>query len=503
MAGDDGQDEASAKIRVTADTGLNGVLEAHNLLAQKVIDLSKAFEEFKTNSATSSEEQKKELANRFEALEGNVEQKGKGLEAVQEKVKKMEDSSEAEKKALRHSIDEISQHQADLKSRILPDWETGLQMSIKKLREDLIAIQGGLEERVSAAEQASAELQEMFKNDEGFKLAGVLRSQVNSLEAFVKRQDQIVTAAYNSRLEQLENALKHSDYERLIFTERASQDLQGMSQHLRGFSTLLNDISQHLETLDQRSPNDLTQLKAEMQQLKDTTSKLWDGYASSQARNEELAASHAAHMAKLGSSHVELQQRLKSELERLESSGSKTELERLQRLESDFHRERSERLDFMTKLEKEERERSEVWQRRTTEIDQPDRRWDLLRTDLDELKLDFQSFIQSEDSRIMDVARLEALIRALEDRAWPWRRNAKGSRGPTRSPSPDPVTVDVEVPANPWGGGTVNPDWEMRETQRPRGPVGPIGPRWYQSLSPSGLPALSPVRAVRQGSQRR
>ena len=30
-------------------------------------------------------------------------------------------------------------------------------------------------------------------------------------------------------------------------------------------------------------------------------------------------------------------------------------------------------------------------------------------------------------------------------------------------------------------------DWEMRETQRPRGPVGPIGPRWYQSLSPSGL----------------
>ena len=40
------------------------------------------------------------------------------------------------------------------------------------------------------------------------------------------------------------------------------QDLQGMSQHLRGFSTLLNDISQHLETLDQRQPNDLTQLKA-------------------------------------------------------------------------------------------------------------------------------------------------------------------------------------------------------------------------------------------------
>ena len=30
-------------------------------------------------------------------------------------------------------------------------------------------------------------------------------------------------------------------------------------------------------------------------------------------------------------------------------------------------------------------------------------------------------------------------------------------------------------------------DWDMRETQRPRGPVGPIGPRWYQSLSPSGL----------------
>jgi len=495
MAGEDGQDEA--KIRVTADTGLNGVLDAHNLLAQKVIDLSKAFEEFKTNSATSSEEQKKELANRFEALEGNVEQKGKGLEAVQEKVKKLEDSSEAEKKALRHSIDEISQHQADLKSRILPDWETGLQMSIKKLREDLIAIQGGLEERVSAAEQASAELQEMFKNDEGFKLAGVLRSQVNSLEAFVKRQDQIVTAAYNSRLEQLENALKHSDYERLIFTERASQDLQGMSQHLRGFSTLLNDISQHLETLEK--PN--AQLKAEMQQLKDETSKLRDGYASSQARNEELAASHAAHMAKLGSSQVELQQRLKSELERLESSGSKTELERLQRLESDFHRERSERLDFMTKLEKEERERSEIWQRRT-EIYQPDRRWDLLRTDLDGLKLDFQSFMQSENARIMDVARLEALIRALEDRVWPWRGNAKGSRGPTRSPSPDAVTVDVEVPANPWGGGTVNPDWDMRETQRPRGP-GPIGPRWYQSQSPSGLPALSPVRAARQGSRRR
>ena len=33
-------------------------------------------------------------------------------------------------------------------------------------------------------------------------------------------------------------------------------------------------------------------------------------------------------------------------------------------------------------------------------------------------------------------------------------------------------------------------DWEMRETQRPRGPVGPIGPRWYQSLPPPVSPHL-------------
>ena len=40
------------------------------------------------------------------------------------------------------------------------------------LHQDLIAIQGGLEERVSAAEQASAELQEIWVFGKSFRIKG-------------------------------------------------------------------------------------------------------------------------------------------------------------------------------------------------------------------------------------------------------------------------------------------------------------------------------------------
>lgn len=486
------------KIRVTADTGINGVLEAHNLLVEKVLKVNKDLEDFKKSNADSTEEQKKDLANRLEALEAGVDAKGKALKTVDEKLAALEKSSEAERKALRHSIDEISNHQAELKSRTLPDWEAGLRADINRLREDIIGIQGELKERLEKAEKAAEELQEMLNKDEGFKMAGVLQSQVNSLEAFVKKQDQILTAAYNSRLEQLETALRQSDYERVIFSERVGQDLQGMSQHLRGFASLLTDISQHLEQLDgqdggglRKAMGAIGQVQVEVGSLKEVTSKLRKDF---EARSEKTEASHAASMSSLGSRYSEFEKALKSEVERL--SKSTKEVERIQRLEAEMKHEREERRSLVTRFEKEERERVESWQKRSSEVQHVDTSAvDSVRKELEELKLDFQSLLMSEDQRMMDAARLEALVGALEDRVWPWRRNSKDpSRSPTRSPSPGPpgppgppVTVEVEIPSNPWT--TADLDW--RETQRP------MGPRWYQDLPPTtGLPAVGPTRAA-------
>jgi len=436
------------------------------------------------------------LANRLEALEAGVEAKGKALKTVDEKLAALEKSSEAERKALRHSIDEISNHQAELKSRTLPDWEAGLRADINRLREDIIGIQGELKERLEKAEKAAEELQEMLNKDEGFKMAGVLQSQVNSLEAFVKKQDQILTAAYNSRLEQLETALRQSDYERVIFSERVGQDLQGMSQHLRGFASLLTDISQHLEQVDGQDGGGLRKVQVEVGSLKEVTSKLESKLRKEfEARSEKTEASHAASMSSLGSRYSELEKALKSEVERL--SKSTKEVERIQRLEAEIKHEREERRSFVTRFEKEERERVESWQKRSSEVQHQHVDTsvvDSVRKDLEELKLDFQSLLMSEDQRIVDAARLEALVRALEDRVWPWRRNSKDpSRSPTRSPSPGPpVTVEVEVPSNPWSTAE---DW--RETQRP------MGPRWYQDLLPTtGLPAVGPTRVRRQRGRR-
>eukprot|EP00435_Cladocopium_sp_Y103_P059722 s141_g21.t1 len=464
MPGDETGEEVPEKIRVTADTGINGVLEAHNLLVEKVLKVNKDLEDFKKSHADSTEEQKKELANRLEALEAGVDAKGKALKTVDEKLTALEKSSEAERKALRHSIDEISNHQAELKSRTLPDWEAGLRADINRLREDIIGIQGELKERLEKAEKAAEELQEMLNKDEGFKMAGVLQSQVNSLEAFVKKQDEILTAGYNSRLEQLETALRQSDYERLIFSERVGQDLQGMSQHLRGFASLLTDISQHLEQVDGQDGSGLRKVQVEVDSLKEVTSKLRKDF---EARSEKTEASHAASMSSLGSRYSELEKAIRSEVERLSMSKSTKEVERIQRLEAEMKQEREERRSFITRFEKEERERVESWQKRSSEVHQVDMTLetsavDSVRKELEELKLNFQSLLMAEDQRMMDAARLEALVRALEDRVWPWRRNSKDrSRSPTRSPSPGPgppVTVEVDVSEPNWALKTIGND---------------------------------------------
>ena len=41
--------------------------------------------------------------------------------------------------------------------------------------------------------------------------------------------------------------------------------------------------------------------------------------------------------------------------------------------------------------------------------------------------VEFQGFVRTENSRVMDVQRLEALVRALEVRVWPWRASAISS----------------------------------------------------------------------------
>lgn len=69
--------------------------------------------------------------------------------------------------ALQHSIEEISRYQAEMKSRVLPDWEAGLSLKIKKVKEDVESFEQSMRESFTALEKGSQsrqqELEEEFR----------------------------------------------------------------------------------------------------------------------------------------------------------------------------------------------------------------------------------------------------------------------------------------------------------------------------------------------------
>lgn len=569
-------------VFVSAATGLTGVLDSHNVLARQVLQLLKALEtlkgrfdcseelreqaeaasnEEKQRNKEAQEEVQNQVNGRLESLEAQMEQQGKSLATVEEKMTDLQENTETKMQALQHSIDEISNHQAELKSRVLPSWEAELSKQIKTLGQDIVTFQESAEGRMAQVEVASKELKEEClqveqrltpllqtakqridaqeeelklvagdmaeRNSESQKsletLSAELKEQlvasVESLEAFAVKQDEVVMSAFkesfNSRLGNMESALKWSDYERLIFSERTSKELVELREQLKAVELQTEKQSGEVLELRKDTCPDIQNIKGDFAGLKEITSKLEEALNGCQARAAQIDHNAREATAELGSRHDELKQRLVAEIERLEpipqveakqvlSAIRNDEGERLKRLEADFQHERGERLELAQRLEKEERERQEnvencqrVAEKRSSDVELVSQaQFESVRQALDELVVEFQGYVKSESSRVTDVTRLEALVRALEVRVWPWRCASKDR---SRSPSPSPhhgsgwETGDD----NAWAGaprsvansGATGADWQdWLKMEKPATarvhpgrpgamrPVGPVGP---------------------------
>eukprot|EP00913_Durusdinium_trenchii_P023213 g21792.t1 len=330
----------------------------------------------------------------------------------------LEDSTRMQIQSLQHSIDEISNHQAEMKSQVLPRWEAALSLQIKKLGEEIN-----------------------------------------------QRPDELVVGdfkeCFNDRLKNLEGALKQSEYERLIFQDRFKTELAASTEQLQDLHRAREALHGDLAQLRTEALPPLAPLQEAQQQLRGVTAKLEEGLAACQTKAVELANSFATSAAQQSASHADLKGRVEAEVQRLETSAQATSY-------IHFRQEREREGEILTCQRMAEKRAQDV------ELI-ANARFESVRQALDELVVEFQGFVKSENSRVMDVSRLEALVRALEVRVWPWRNSSK-----ERSPSSSPRSGwDTARGGGPGGTG----DWQewlkVKKPTRPQGPQ-PGRPSWSQ-----------------------
>ncbi|CAK8993132.1 Hypothetical protein SCF082_LOCUS3378 [Durusdinium trenchii] len=358
-------------------------------------------------------------------------------------------------------------------------------------------------------------------------LSAQLKASAEAAEAFATKQDELVVGdfkeCFNDRLKNLEGALKQSEYERLIFQDRFKTELAASTEQLQDLHRAREALHGDLAQLRTEALPPLAPLQEAQQQLRGVTAKLEEGLAACQTKAVELANSFATSAAQQSASHADLKGRVEAEVQRLETSaqvGTQQVLqtiragegERLKLLEGQVVEERRERQELRARLEKEEREREgeiltcqRMAEKRAQDVELiANARFESVRQALDELVVEFQGFVKSENSRVMDVSRLEALVRALEVRVWPWRNSSK-----ERSPSSSPRSGwDTARGGGPGGTG----DWQewlkVKKPTRPQGPQ-PGRPSWSQEpmtnlvvgpTNPVG-PAMAAARTARVNTQ--
>ena len=553
---------------------LAGVLESHNVLAQRLLDLQQSVDALKKNHEeaqsaaaecrTKDEERQVAEAQRAEevqqklqqlvALQEQQEEHGKGQAKLEEKLAGLEDSTASNVKAIQHSVDEISNHQAELKSRVLPQWEAELSVQIKKISQEVTSFQQGIDERMAqleeglkkqreelleecgaieprltplmdaakerldAAEESlkrlAADLSELSsKSDKSHSdLEAELKASAEAAENFAKKQDETVmaefTETFSGRLMNLEGALRQSEYERLSFSDRTNKELAALSQQLTSLDTkaeslVADSAGSLLEALESRNKDQ--QLK-----LEEAATSLQLGVDACQAHFAELATSSESQGVESQRAQAELQrkteqevqgvqdavQSIKAEVERSVQGIRAEEGERLRGLEQELREEFRQRQELAKRLEREQQDRqaeleicTRAAEKRAADVELvANARFEAVRSALDDLVVEFQGFVKADSARSMDVTRLEALVRALEVRVWPWRNGSK-----ERSPSPS-------SPRNGWEATKIqnSPDWQdwlkikKPSTSRPStarrrqeesiafemtgSPVGPVGP---------------------------
>ncbi|CAJ1382523.1 unnamed protein product [Effrenium voratum] len=550
----EGQGGEDLFVPAATSGALAGVLESHNVLAQRLLDLQQSVDALKKNheeaqSAAAecrTKDEERQVAEAQRAEEGQAK--------LEEKLAGLEDSTASNVKAIQHSVDEISNHQAELKSRVLPQWEAELSVQIKKISQEVTSFQQGIDERMAqleeglkkqreelleecgaieprltplmdaakerldAAEESlkrlAADLSELSsKSDKSHSdLEAELKASAEAAENFAKTQDETVmaefTETFSGRLMNLEGALRQSEYERLSFSDRTNKELAALSQQLTSLDTkaeslVADSAGSLLEALESRNKDQ--QLK-----LEEAATSLQLGVDACQAHFAELATSSESQGVESQRAQAELQrkteqevqgvqdavQTIKADVERSVQGIRAEEGERLRGLEQELREEFRQRQELAKRLEREQQDRqaeleicTRAAEKRAADVELvANARFEAVRSALDDLVVEFQGFVKADSARSMDVTRLEALVRALEVRVWPWRNGSK-----ERSPSPS-------SPRNGWEATKIqnSPDWQdwlkikKPSTSRPStarrrqeesiafemtgSPVGPVGP---------------------------
>mmetsp|Transcript_36699 Transcript_36699/g.84678 ORF Transcript_36699/g.84678 Transcript_36699/m.84678 type:complete len:589 (+) Transcript_36699:49-1815(+) len=566
----------------SATKEFGGVLESHNALAQKLVELQKQLEALSQSheelAKAAADKQAKEderhetqvrkqdeehgqVAEQLKALQVQLEEQGNSQKSSENKLAELEESSASNVKSLQLALDELGSHQAELKTRVLPKWEAELSSQIKKLEKDVLALRHSTDGRADKLEKSLASQQEQLLsecsavesrlrplNDEAAKrldvvevdlkklpddivatatsgrnqveeLAAELRGSIDQLREFATAQDKSIiadfTEAYGRRIANLEGALKQVDFERLTFADRATKELESLAKELEKLGTCDErheaTIAEVWSSLDQKDEEHRNQLEKVAKEIR---SEL----ASCESRTSDIAQSCSKFEERQDAGHNDLLRRLEGEVQRLEGCLQKQadtvvnvirgdEGERLKVLEEELKELSRQRLALAERLDQEHRDRKAELdalaggtEKRAAAVELvANARFESVRRALDDLVVEFQGYVTTEKARSMDVARLEALVRALEVRVWPWRNSAKerpssptneghnGHHGPPIPPGRSKYHSEDNIDWQDWIK-TTRPATARSNTDKDSGKPGPV------VGSPVG-PALTAVRS--------
>lgn len=136
-----------------------GFVEAHNALAQKLVDLQKNVESVKEAQeqglvaakeqlakdqeqqlaqVAAAEDARKKAEENFEAFKAQFEERFTACEQKQSlAVKDFTDAIDSKLQALQHSLDEVTGRQAEIITRVMPKWEADTNNQVKKVAAEL------------------------------------------------------------------------------------------------------------------------------------------------------------------------------------------------------------------------------------------------------------------------------------------------------------------------------------------------------------------------------
>jgi len=507
-------------VSEAATGAFGGVVESHNTLARKLCELQTQLEavrqsqeeaaklgkeelakeeERRASEATKAAESEAKLEERFRTFEVQNEESAKtAKESVLEETKRLEDSFETRYKALNHSLEEISNRQAELISSVLPKWESDIRLEVQKMSSDLSSLDESLRGRLQQIEESAIQLrahadsqrealevriegdieavrQRTSITEDGLKalVADLTALSDNSRDQYAKLEEELKTSGdqlqqfasekaqaaidqmhdeYNGRLSTLESVVKQADFERLSFVDRTSKELVSLRQDFEQVQSCNASLGQGLVTQAQ----ELTQANQKLESdIKSQIASLSERISSGEQQTAQVSQSLKAAESQLRAEDGKIAERLASESQRLEGIAKaeasavlnnirSDEGSRLATAETAIKDAVLERQQLSGRIAQELNERKSelesfaaiIEQRVVTVETGATARFESLRQATDQLAQEFQDYVKTESIRATECSRLEALVRALESRVWPWRSNAKDR--PDRSQSPHP-----------------------------------------------------------------